>query len=69
MHRRRVGARARHPRAFELRERAATMKSSSLRRPIIEVTGESRQALQAFDLWAQTYPRTFRLSAVWPPDS
>jgi len=52
---------ARHTtRAFELRERATDNEkfyiTSIYHR---QVTGDLDQALQAFDLWAQTYPRTF----------
>jgi tetratricopeptide (TPR) repeat protein len=47
-------------RAYELRERATDdekffMEATYHR----QVTGNLEQALQAFDLWAQTYPRTF----------
>src|SRR5262245_24590057 len=52
---------ARHTtRAFELRERATDNENfyitSIYHR---QVTGDLDQALRAFDLWAQTYPRTF----------
>jgi eukaryotic-like serine/threonine-protein kinase len=47
-------------RAFELRERATDNErffiTATYHR---QVTGNLEQALQAFDLWAQTYPRTF----------
>jgi tetratricopeptide (TPR) repeat protein len=47
-------------RAFELRERATDDErffiTATYHR---QVTGNLEQALQAFDLWAQTYPRTF----------
>jgi eukaryotic-like serine/threonine-protein kinase len=52
---------ARHTtRAFELRERATDNErffiTATYHR---QVTGDLDQALRAFDLWAQTYPRTF----------
>jgi tetratricopeptide (TPR) repeat protein len=47
-------------RAFELRERAADDEKFFITATYHrQVTGNLEQALQAFDLWAQTYPRTF----------
>jgi serine/threonine protein kinase/tetratricopeptide (TPR) repeat protein len=52
---------ARHTtRAFELRERATDNEKFYITATYHrQVTGDLDQALQAFDLWAQTYPRTF----------
>jgi tetratricopeptide (TPR) repeat protein len=52
---------ARHTtRAFELRERATDDEKFFITATYHrQVTGNLEQALQAFDLWAQTYPRTF----------
>ena len=52
---------ARHTtRAFELRERATDDEKFFITATYHrQVTGDLDQALQAFDLWAQTYPRTF----------
>jgi tetratricopeptide (TPR) repeat protein len=52
---------ARHAtRAFELRERATDDEKFYIAATYHrQVTGNLEQALQAFDLWAQTYPRTF----------
>ncbi len=47
-------------RAFELRERATDDEKFFITATYHrQVTGNLEQALQAFDLWAQTYPRTF----------
>jgi predicted Zn-dependent protease len=47
-------------RAFELRDRATDNEKFFIRATYHrQVTGNLEQALQAFDLWAQTYPRTF----------
>ena len=47
-------------RAFELRERATDDEKFFITATYHrQVTGNLDQALQAFDLWAQTYPRTF----------
>lgn len=47
-------------RAFELRERATDDEKFFITAAYHrQVTGNLEQALQAFDLWAQTYPRTF----------
>jgi tetratricopeptide (TPR) repeat protein len=47
-------------RAFELRERATDAEKFFITATYHrQVTGDLDQALQAFDLWAQTYPRTF----------
>jgi tetratricopeptide (TPR) repeat protein len=47
-------------RAFELRERATDDEKFYIMATYHrQVTGNLDQALQAFDLWAQTYPRTF----------
>ena len=47
-------------RAFELRERATDEEKFFITATYHrQVTGNLEQALQAFDLWAQTYPRTF----------
>ena len=47
-------------RAFELRERATDNEKFFITATYHrQVTGNLEQALQAFDLWAQTYPRTF----------
>jgi tetratricopeptide (TPR) repeat protein len=47
-------------RAFELRERATDNEKFYITATYHrQVTGNLDQALQAFDLWAQTYPRTF----------
>ena len=49
-------------RAFELRERATDDEKFFITATYHrQVTGNLDQALQAFDLWAQTYPRTFNL--------
>ena len=52
---------ARHTtRAFELRERATDNEKFYITAAYHrQVTGDLDQALRAFDLWAQTYPRTF----------
>ena len=52
---------ARHnTRAFELRERATDNEKFYITATYHrQVTGDLDQALRAFDLWAQTYPRTF----------
>ncbi len=52
---------ARHTtRAFELRERATDDEKFFITATYHrQVSGNLEQALQAFDLWAQTYPRTF----------
>ena len=52
---------ARHTtRAFELRERATDDEKFFITATYHrQVTGNLEQALQAFDLWEQTYPRTF----------
>ena len=52
---------ARHTtRAFELRERATDNEKFYITATYHrQVTGNLDQALRAFDLWAQTYPRTF----------
>jgi tetratricopeptide (TPR) repeat protein len=52
---------ARHTtRAFELRERATDNEEFFITATYHrQVTGDLEQALRAFDLWAQTYPRTF----------
>jgi hypothetical protein len=47
-------------RAFELRERTSDNEKFFITAAYHrQVTGNLEQALQAFDLWAQTYPRTF----------
>jgi tetratricopeptide (TPR) repeat protein len=47
-------------RAFELRERATDNEKFYITATYHrQVTGNLEQALQAFDLWARTYPRTF----------
>src|SRR6185436_4299876 len=47
-------------RAFELRERATDDEKFFIMATYHrQVTGNLEQAVQAFDLWAQTYPRTF----------
>ncbi len=47
-------------RAFELRERATDDEKFFITAAYHrQVTGNLEQALQAYDLWAQTYPRTF----------
>jgi eukaryotic-like serine/threonine-protein kinase len=47
-------------RAFELRERATDDEKFFITATYHrQVTGNLEQALQAFDLWSQTYPRTF----------
>lgn len=47
-------------RAFELRDRATDDEQFYITATYHrQVTGNLEQALQAFDLWAQTYPRTF----------
>ena len=47
-------------RAFELRERTTDNEKFFITAAYHrQVTGNLEQALQAFDLWAQTYPRTF----------
>ncbi len=47
-------------RAFELRERATDDEKFFITATYHrQVTGNLELALQAFDLWAQTYPRTF----------
>jgi eukaryotic-like serine/threonine-protein kinase len=47
-------------RAFELRERATDDEKFFITAAYHrQVTGDLELALQAFDLWAQTYPRTF----------
>jgi tetratricopeptide (TPR) repeat protein len=47
-------------RAFELRDRATDDEKFFITATYHrQVTGDLDQALQAFDLWAQTYPRTF----------
>jgi tetratricopeptide (TPR) repeat protein len=47
-------------RAFELRDRAADDEKFFITAAYHrQVTGDLPQAVQAFDLWAQTYPRTF----------
>jgi hypothetical protein len=47
-------------RAFELRDRATDDEKFYITATYHrQVTGNLEQALQAFDLWAQTYPRTF----------
>jgi tetratricopeptide (TPR) repeat protein len=47
-------------RAFELRERAADDEKFFITATYHrQVTGNLEQALQTFDVWAQTYPRTF----------
>ena len=49
-------------RAFELRERATDDEKFFITATYHrQVTGNLEQALQAFDLWAQTYPRTFNI--------
>ncbi len=49
-------------RAFELRERATDDEKFFITATYHrQVTGNLEQALQAFDLWAQTYPRTFNM--------
>ena len=52
---------ARHTtRAFELRERATDNEKFYITATYHrQVTGDLNQALRAFDLWAETYPRTF----------
>jgi tetratricopeptide (TPR) repeat protein len=56
-----LGLGARHTtRAFELRERATDNEKFFITATYHrQVSGNLEQALQAFDLWAQTYPRTF----------
>ena len=47
-------------RAYELRERATDDEKFFITATYHrQVTGDLPQALQAFDMWAQTYPRTF----------
>ena len=49
-------------RAFELRDRATDDEKFFITATYHrQVTGNLEQALQAFDLWAQTYPRTFNM--------
>jgi tetratricopeptide (TPR) repeat protein len=49
-------------RAFELRERATDDEGFFITAAYHrQVTGNLEQALQAFDMWAQTYPRTFNM--------
>ncbi len=49
-------------RAFELRDRATDDEKFFITATYHrQVTGDLDQALQAFDLWAQTYPRTFNM--------
>jgi tetratricopeptide (TPR) repeat protein len=49
-------------RAFELRDRATDDEKFFITATYHrQVTGDLPKALQAFDLWAQTYPRTFNM--------
>ncbi len=52
-------------RAFELRERATDNEKFFITATYHrQVTGNLEQALQAFDLWERTYPRTFDLHGL-----
>jgi tetratricopeptide (TPR) repeat protein len=51
--------------AYELRERVSEREKLSIESHYHDVTGDLEKASQAYELWAQTYPRDMHPGTTW----